>query len=177
MYLSNRANSCTSEKHGSHSGLLNAHLNSVLLSKASCFTFKNSFQNILFCIHFAQEKKLKKKINGYETNTSFTSNLNGYKEWRRNKQKDPCTLPSPLSTFCSHTVIQAPCPSYGFSRIKLRSALGFFFPLLSLSRGFPLAIAWIDPSLPSSLSITSLSGRISLPAGITQPPTPYHSPV
>lgn len=41
---------------------------------------------------------------------------------------------------------------------------------LSLSLRFPLAIAWIDPSLPSSLSITSLSGRISLPLGITQPP-------
>ena len=52
-------------------------------------------------------------------------------------------------------------------RVFLSTTLSLF---LSLSLGFPLAITWIDPSLPSSLSITSLSGRISLPLGITQPP-------
>lgn len=116
VYLSNRPDSCTSERHGIHFGLLNAHLNSIPLSKASCFTLKKKFK--IFCLVLILPG-VGGEINGYETNTLFTSNLNGYKEWRRNKQKDPCNPPSPLSTFCSHTVIQPPCPLDGFSCIKL----------------------------------------------------------
>lgn len=150
QYLSNRANSCTSEEHGSHWSQLNAHLNSVLLSKASCFTFKNNFLKIFcFAFIFAQEKKLKKKKNQWLWDNTFCSrsNLNGYKEWRRNKQKDPCTLllPCPhsaLTLWSRHRVLHTA------SHVSSSGQPWGFSLHYSLSLEDSHLPHWIDPSLP-----------------------------